>query len=137
MAIYVLKKIHLPCFITIPVVLYYCQKVISFEGNSYALFYNNTASAGGAIYNECGNISFKEKSTTEFFHNIAAHSGEDPFNPYNDGGDIYSVGTGHITLEGIHQQYFINNIANQHRGAIFTRSYNVIKFCDNSTVTFS
>ena len=114
---------------------------VSFEGNSYTLFCNNSAKAGGAIYNLQSNISFKEKSTSEFYHNIAMLSGKERFffinNPYSNGGAIYSAESSHIIFKGNSSIIFHSNIADYRGGAIFTEHHSVIRFCGNSTVIFT
>ena len=111
---YVLKKIPLPSS-----AISLIQSNISFKGNSYTLFYNNTARTGEAIYNRHGEIFFEEKSTTQFCYNTAKFFSEKSFLyinqiAYNDGGAIYSVGISHITFRGNSSTLFHNNVADHH-----------------------
>ena len=90
------------------------------------------------------NISFEEKSTTEFCSNIATDVYFDTRSShvdthYADGGAIFSIGSSRITFGGNSSTLFSNNIVDHRGGAVFTESYNIniIRFCDNATVTFT
>ena len=99
----------------------YGQSYISFEGNSSAIFSNNTSIYGGAIY--CSYISFKENSSVIFNYNAAEVGGGAIQN------DI-------ISFEGNSSTIFKNNnVVWVSGGAI--KGGDIISFDGNSTSTFS
>ena len=100
---------------------------ITFEGNSYTVFVNNTAAHhGGAInsYNN-GQITFKWNSSTVFVNNTA-----------DDGGAIESYNNGQITFEGNSSTVFGNNTAAHNGGAIHSYNNGQITFEGNSSTVF-
>ena len=99
---------------------------ISFEENSSAKFYDNSANEGGAINMHRGTIYFKESSFTRFCNNYA-----------HDGGAIYLIDRGAIHFAENSTTNFVNNIALRSGGAIYSGHTNNIYFENNSTTTFN
>ena len=101
--------------------------IISFEGNSSAMFSNNTSIYGGAIYCRYDNhIIFKGNSSAVFNNNTVT----------NEGGAIYTSDRNNISFEGFSTVVFRNNIA-EYGGAVFAKVESEIIFSDYSTVTFT
>ena len=100
---------------------------ISFEGNSFTAFYNNTASTGGAIFARGSNISFKDKSTTKFYNNTAVYKG---------GAIGFEGGT--MSFENNSTTEFYSNTAMLScGGAIYSDYHSYISFKNNSTAVFN
>ena len=100
---------------------------ISFEGNSFTVFYNNTASTGGAIFAHESNISFKDESTTKFCNNTAIFKG-----------GAIGFKTGTMSFEDNSTTEFYSNTAmSSCGGAIYSDYYSYISFKNNSTAIFN
>ena len=99
---------------------------VTFEGNSAVTFYNNSATvSGGAIHIVYSNIMFHGNSTVTFYNNLVAVIG----------GVMHTVYS-NIMLHGNSTVTFYNNLATVFGGAMHT-VYSNIMFHGNSTVTFT
>ena len=99
---------------------------IFFKDNSSAVFSNNTAIRGGAIYTQSNvYLSFEDESKTLFSSNAA-----------DLGGAIHTRYNGIIIFKGNCNTVFVNNTAYD-GGAIDSQPYSKVSFEDNSTVLFS
>ena len=111
------------------------ESSLYFEGNSFIQFFNNTARHCGAIYSWLSNISFIEKSTTEFCNNNAFQFGD--YSVLHSGGAVCTVTKSHITFGDDSCTKFNSNVTNYHGGALYAKDYSDIRFFGNSTVTFT
>ena len=101
---------------------------ISFEGNSVAIFNNNTAAGLGAailLIHKC-NIKFKDRSRVKFYNNIA-----------NNGGAVALYDNCDATI-GNHSHIIFNSNSVNECGGAFHISYNCsTSFTDNSATLFA
>ena len=96
--------------------------LVSFEGNSTAVFSNNFADDGGALFlceNSC--TTFKGNSTIVFNNNTAHYSG----------GAIFSIDNSCMSFKGNSTVTVSNNTA-EFGGAIYSDNYTDISFEENS-----
>ena len=98
---------------------------ITFEGNSRAIFEQNKADNGGTFYCTNTTITFKEKSVTSFYNNVAKQSGGVG---YFNNCDVVFEETSFIT--------FNKNMAEENGGVLFSISSSIL-FKGNSYITFT
>ena len=104
------------------------NSVVKFKDNSTVMFFNNSASLGGAIYSFfSSNLTFSNTTAVTFRDNIAAFGGALNFYGYSL---VFFQGDVNCTI------MFNNNKATQNGGAIYLQKHSGIVFQGSLTVKF-